>query len=76
MLFYFDFDPTTLQTPSHVDSKNYFPDLQVDSVSYKETSEPNHLNTEISKIFLLFDTISSCESFYAITTHFKKRRNL
>ena len=30
----------------------------------------------VSRTFLLFDTRSKCESFYAITTHFKKRIHL
>ena len=34
------------------------------------------IGNQVSRTFLLFDTRSKCESFYAITTHFKIRRHL
>ena len=36
----------------------------------------NFCGNLVSRTFLYFDTRSKCESFYAITTHFKKRIHL
>ena len=35
-IFIFAFDPNTLRTQAYVNNKNYFPVLQVDSISYKQ----------------------------------------